>query len=39
MQMGFELAANKAKVCFIGTPHVDMAFYPQAMGKYEPEGI
>ncbi|MFR3203689.1 MAG: zinc-binding dehydrogenase [[Clostridium] leptum] len=21
MQMGFELAGNKAKVCFIGTPH------------------
>ena len=29
MQMGFELAGNKAKVCFIGTPHVDMTFTPK----------
>ena len=25
----FELAGNKAKVCFIGTPHVDMTFTPK----------
>ena len=30
MQMGFRLAANKAHVCFIGTPHVEMTF-TQAM--------
>lgn len=29
MQMGFELAGNKAHVCFIGTPHVDMTFTPK----------
>lgn len=29
MQMAFELAANKARVCFIGTPHVDMTFTPK----------
>lgn len=29
MQMAFELAANKARVCFIGTPHVDIAFTPK----------
>ncbi len=28
MQMAFSLAANKAHVCFIGTPHVDLAFTP-----------
>lgn len=28
MQMAFQLAANKAHVCFIGTPHVDMTFTP-----------
>lgn len=28
MQMAFELAANKANVCFIGTPHVDLSFTP-----------
>lgn len=28
MRMGFELAANKAHVCFIGTPHVDLTFTP-----------
>lgn len=28
MHMAFEAAANKAKVCFIGTPHVDMSFTP-----------
>ena len=28
MRMGFELAANKARVCFIGTPHVDLNFTP-----------
>lgn len=29
MHMAFELAANKAHVCFIGTPHVDMTFTPK----------
>ena len=29
MHMAFELAANKARVCFIGTPHVDMTFTPK----------
>ncbi|NCB91119.1 MAG: galactitol-1-phosphate 5-dehydrogenase [Clostridia bacterium] len=29
MHMAFELAANKAHVCFIGTPHVDMSFTPK----------
>ena len=29
MQMAFELAANKASVCFIGTPHVDLTFTPK----------
>lgn len=28
MRMGFELAANKAHVCFVGTPHVDLTFTP-----------
>ncbi|MDO4518712.1 MAG: galactitol-1-phosphate 5-dehydrogenase [Eubacteriales bacterium] len=28
MHMAFKLAANKAHVCFIGTPHVDMTFTP-----------
>jgi L-iditol 2-dehydrogenase len=28
MRMGFELAANKANVCFVGTPHVDLTFTP-----------
>lgn len=28
MYMAFELAANKAHVCFIGTPHVDLTFTP-----------
>ncbi len=28
MHMAFELAANKAHVCFIGTPHVDLSFTP-----------
>jgi L-iditol 2-dehydrogenase len=27
--MAFELAANKARVCFIGTPYTDMAFTPR----------
>jgi L-iditol 2-dehydrogenase len=30
MYMAFELAANKANVCFIGTPHVELTF-TQAM--------
>lgn len=29
MRMAFELAANKARVCFIGTPHVDLSFTPK----------
>lgn len=29
MQMAFELASNKARVCFIGTPHVDLSFTPK----------
>ena len=29
MHMAFELAANKAHVCFIGTPHVDLSFTPK----------
>ncbi|MDD3920481.1 MAG: galactitol-1-phosphate 5-dehydrogenase [Eubacteriales bacterium] len=29
MRMAFELAANKAHVCFIGTPHTDLAFTPK----------
>lgn len=29
MHMAFELAANKAGVCFIGTPHKDMSFTPK----------
>jgi len=28
MKMAFELAGNKARVCFIGTPHTDMTFTP-----------
>lgn len=29
MHMAFELAANKAHVCFIGTPHAELAFTPK----------
>lgn len=29
MHMAFELAANKAHVCFIGTPHQELTFTPQ----------
>lgn len=29
MQMAFELAANKAHVCFIGTPHKELTFTPK----------
>ncbi len=29
MQMAFELAGSKARVCFIGTPHVDLTFPPK----------
>ncbi len=29
MRMAFELAANKACVCFIGTPHDDLTFTPR----------
>jgi L-iditol 2-dehydrogenase len=28
MHMAFELASNKASVCFIGTPHADLSFTP-----------
>ena len=28
MRMAFDLAANKARVCFIGTPHTDLTFTP-----------
>lgn len=28
MHIAFEIAANKAHVCFIGTPHVDLSFTP-----------
>ena len=28
MHMAFELAANKAHVCFIGTPHEELSFTP-----------
>lgn len=28
MKMAFALAANKAHLCFIGTPHVDLTFTP-----------
>lgn len=28
MHMAFELASNKANVCFIGTPHAELAFTP-----------
>jgi L-iditol 2-dehydrogenase len=29
LQTAFELAANRAHVCFIGTPHVDLTFTPR----------
>lgn len=29
MQLAFEIASNKASVCFIGTPHQDMTFTPK----------
>ena len=29
MRMAFELAANKAHICFIGTPHTDLVFGPR----------
>ena len=29
MRIAFELAANKAGVCFIGTPHTDLTFTPK----------
>lgn len=29
MRMAFELAANKAHVCFIGTPHTELAYSPR----------
>lgn len=33
IQMGFELAANKAHYCCIGTPHKDMTFSPAMWEK------
>lgn len=29
MKVAFEIAANKASVCFIGTPHTDLTFTPR----------
>lgn len=29
MYMAFQLAANKARVCFVGTPHTDLTFTPK----------
>ena len=29
MRMAFHLAANKARLCFIGTPHTELTFTPQ----------
>lgn len=29
MRMAFDVAANNARVCFIGTPHVDLSFTPK----------
>ncbi len=29
MRMAFALAGNKARVCFIGTPHTDLSFTPR----------
>lgn len=29
MRMAFDLAASKARVCFIGTPHTDLTFTPK----------
>ena len=39
MQMAFELAANKAHVCFIGTPHETLSFTPDLWEKMKPQGI
>ena len=33
MQLAFELAANKAEVCFIGTPTKDLMFMPKLFEK------
>lgn len=33
MQLAFNLAANKAHVCFIGTPHVELSFTPAMWEK------
>ena len=38
MHLAFQLAANKARVCFIGTPHTNMSFTPsewEAMNRKE----
>lgn len=29
MRMAFELAGNKSRVCFVGTPHADLTFTPK----------
>ena len=39
MHMAFEAAANKARVCFIGTPHKDMSFTPAQWELMEPQGV
>jgi L-iditol 2-dehydrogenase len=33
IHIAFELAANKAHICFIGTPHVDLTFSPAQWEK------
>ena len=33
IRMAFDLAANKARVCCIGTPHTDLTFSPQLWEK------
>ncbi len=39
MKMAFELAANKAGVCFIGTPTKELSFSVKGMGEYESKRI
>ncbi len=33
MKLAYEIAANKAKVCFIGTPHKNLIFEPELFEK------
>jgi L-iditol 2-dehydrogenase len=33
MKLSFELASNKARICFIGTPHSDLSFSPSEWEK------